>query len=159
MRRVMLSIGMTAILGLGAFTVAGAQGPGGRGVGPGRDGGGRGAMMMLRGLDLTEAQREQIRAIREAQPGPADGRGDAELHRQLRAELLADVPDFGKIADLQRQIVEAQSARLAHVIEVQQQIAQVLTPEQRATVRARLAQSPGGRRQGRPAGRNPVPVN
>ncbi|MBA2602754.1 MAG: Spy/CpxP family protein refolding chaperone [Acidobacteria bacterium] len=163
MKRVTLSIAMTVLLGLGAMSVAGAQGPGrGQGQGPGRGpdgGGGRGAMMMLRGLDLTESQQEQIRAIREAQPAPAAGTAEGGLHRQLQAELLADVPDMQKLADLQARIAEAQSARLAHLVTVQQQIAQVLTAEQRATLRERLAQTPDQTRQGRPAGRRPAPRN
>jgi len=116
-------------------------------------------MMMLRGLDLTESQQEQIRAIREAQPAPAAGTAEGGLHRQLQAELLADVPDMQKLADLQARIAEAQSARLAHLVTVQQQIAQVLTAEQRATLRERLAQTPDQTRQGRPAGRRPAPRN
>lgn len=161
MKRVTLSIAMTVLLGLGAMSVAGAQGPGrGQGQGRGPDGGGgRGAMMMLRGLDLTESQQEQIRAIREAQPAPAAGTADRGLHRQLQAELLAAVPDMQKLADLQTRIAEAQSARLAHLVTVQQQIAQVLTAEQRATLRERLAQTPDQTRQGRPAGRRPAPRN
>ena len=161
MKRVTLSIAMAALLGLGAITVAGAQRPGpGQGLGRGPDGaGGRGAMMMLRGLDLTESQQEQIRAIREAHPAPAAAAGDRGLHRQLQAELLSDVPDMQKLADLQARIAETQSARLAHLVTVQQQIAQVLTAEQRATLRERLAQRPDQMRQGRPAGRKPVPRN
>ena len=159
MKRLTSIIAVTALLGLGAITAAGAQGPGrGQGFGQGFDGrGGRGAMMMLRGVDLTESQREQIRAIREAQPAPAAGSPDGGLHRQLQAELLAEAPDMQKVAELQARIAEAQSARLAHFVTIQQQIAQVLTPEQRAALRERLARTPDQMRQSRPAGRRPAP--
>jgi Spy/CpxP family protein refolding chaperone len=116
-------------------------------------------MMMLRGLDLTESQQEQIRAIREAQPALDAGEADRGLHRQLQAELLADVPDMQKLAALQTRIAETQSARLAHRVTVQQQIAQVLTAEQRATLRERLARTPDQMRQGRPTGRRGPPRN
>ena len=59
-----------AVLGAIAIGTAFAQGPRGSGQGPGRGGGfgeGRGprAGLMLRGLDLSDAQRDQVRAIRE----------------------------------------------------------------------------------------------
>lgn len=154
MKRMTTSVALAAVLGLAAYTMAGAQGVG-RGPGGGFDGprpGMRGGFGMLRGIDLTDTQREQIRAIREAerqaQPAPAAG---TPLHRQLQAELFAEVPDPHTLETLQRQIVEADAARLAGHVEIQQKIAQVLTPEQRETIRTRLAQAPqrGPARQGR----------
>lgn len=155
MKRYALTVVMTAALGVGAYTLAGAQGPGrqGWGAGPdGRGGPGRGsAMLMLRGVELSDTQREQLRAIREAhREAPETFAAQRELHRQLRTEILADVPDVQKLAELQRQLTEAQAARMARQVEVSQQIAQVLTPEQRNTLRERMAQAPAGRG---PAGR------
>lgn len=162
MTRRTLSVVMAVAVAVGAYGVASAQGQGparGRGWGP--EGGPAGALLMLRGLELSEQQRQQLREIREAQP--ADGRQafavERQLHRQLAIELVADAPDTQKLAELQRQIADAQTARLARQVELGQQMAQVLTPEQRSTLRERLAQAherraPGARRgPGQGAGR------
>jgi protein CpxP len=158
MKRFTLTVVLTAVLGLAAYTLADAQsdrhgfrGPDaglagfqerGRLGGPGRPGGG--AMFALRGLELTEEQRTKIRAIHDAERqshlGPS---AEAGLHRQLQEALYAEAPDAAKIAALQEQLVQAQSARLARRIEIEQQVALVLTAEQRAQVRDRLARQSG----------------
>lgn len=164
MKRFTFSLVVTAVLGLAAYSLADAQGarrgfqgggmgpgagffqergPGGPGRGPGRGG----FMFSLRGLDLTEDQRTQIKAIhdaeREARQGPP---AEAQLHRQLRAALYAEGPDAQKIADLQQQLAQAHAARLAKQIAVEQKIAAVLTAEQRAQVVERLSKEPGNAR-------------
>lgn len=161
MKRFTLSAVMTAVLGLAAYTLADAhndrrgfrdseagltgffQERGRPGLGgPGRRGGG--PMFALRGLDLTEEQRTRIKAIhdaeRDSQPGPP---ADGALHRELQEAVFAETPDADKVAALQQQLVQAQSARLAKRIAIEQQIAQILTAEQRAQVRERLARQPG----------------
>jgi Spy/CpxP family protein refolding chaperone len=164
MKRLTGSVIITAVLGLAAYTMAGAQGPGrGPGFGPGLEGRrGPGAASVLRGVQLTDEQREQIRAIREQErEQPAAPPVAAQLHRQLQAEIFAEAPDANKLAELQHQIAQAHAARLAKEIEVEQKIAQVLTPEQRAQVRERLAQQPErvgprGRRGAVRQGQHPV---
>lgn len=124
----------------------GAQGRGGRGPGMGGPGGpGRGALQ-----GLSEEQRRQVKAImdegRDAEQGPP---ADAKLRRALEAELLADAPNDQKIEDLKQQILQAQAEGLSRHIAVQKRVAQVLTAEQRAKARERLAQEPvDGRRGG-----------
>jgi Spy/CpxP family protein refolding chaperone len=119
-------------------------GPGG----PGGPGFGRGMMF----ADLTEQQREQIKAIhdaqREGQQGPP---ADAKLRQQLELELLADVPNDQAIETLKQQIAAAQLEHLTRHIAVQKQVTQILTPEQRAKARERMAAAPGpgGRGRGR----------
>ena len=112
-------------------------GPGGPG-GPGR---GFGGLMFA---DLTEQQREQIKAIheaeREGQQGPP---ADAKLRQQLELELLADTPNDQTIETLKQQIANAQLEQLSRHIAVQKQVTQVLTAEQRAKARERVAQAPG----------------
>lgn len=152
MKRFTYSVVFTAVLGLAAMSVAAAQAAGQqeglkgaaaegrRGPGFGR---GMGMMPGLRGLDLTEAQREQIASIRQAEQDawgelPAVG----PLHRQLQAELFAEAPDAQKISALQVQIAQAESEHLTRRIALEQKIAQVLTADQRAQVRERLAQAP-----------------
>jgi Spy/CpxP family protein refolding chaperone len=155
MKRFALSVVMTGVLGLAAYTFAGAQPPS-----PGPDGqrmrggpGGRGYFALLRGADLTEEQKAAIKAIREAdasaqQGPPVEGR----LRRELQAEIFADAPDAQKIATLQQQLAESQAARLSQQIATDQKIAQVLTAEQRARIRERLTQPPSERRGPRPEG-------
>jgi Spy/CpxP family protein refolding chaperone len=149
MKRFTLSVVMTGMLGLAAYTMAGAQAPG---RGPevprrGGPGGGRGEIALLRGVDLSDEQKAAIKAIREDGPARPDGIPvEARLRRELHAEVFADSPDTQKIAALQEQLAAAQASRLASQIAAEQKIAQVLTAEQRATIRERLAEAPRSRR-------------
>ena len=139
----------TAVL---AMVVAGAvaipviaQPPQG-GHGPGRGPAFDGALPILRGLNLTDAHREQIRAIRDAQKtADSPRRNLMDLERQLHTALLADAPDHQKIEELKTSIAAASAAALAARIDVESRIAQVLTPEQRAQAREALDKAPGRR--------------
>lgn len=157
MKKFAFSAALAAVLGIAAFSLADAQGGGqpgsGRPGGPGfgRGPGGGGPMSVMRHVDLTEAQREQINTIleqeREGRQGPAAGE---DLHRQLRAEILADQPDDQKIETLRMRIAQAHTSGLVRQIEIEKKIAQVLTPEQRVKARTELAKAPEerGRRGG-----------
>ena len=154
MKRLTLSVVMTAVLGLAAFSLSNAQqggdnpagGP--RGRGPGGPGGfGRGGVAMLRGVDLTDEQKASIKAIHESERSARTGPpADVTVRRELQAEIFADAPDAQKIATLHQQLVQAQGEHLAQELAVQQKVAAVLTPEQRAKVRERLSQGPPERR-------------
>ena len=114
-------------------------GPGGPG-GPGRGFGG------LVFADLTEQQREQVKAIHEAQRDERQTPpADAKLRQQLELELLADSPNDQTLETLKQQIGQSQLEQLTRHITVQKQIAQVLTPEQRVKARERISQAPDGR--------------
>jgi protein CpxP len=116
------------------------------GRGPGRGPGFDGALPILRGLNLSDAQREQIRALTEAQRTADNPRRNLmNLERQLQGALLADSPDQQKIDDLKNSIAAASAADLTARIELQSRIAQVLTPEQRAQAREALGKAPGRR--------------
>jgi Spy/CpxP family protein refolding chaperone len=120
----------------------------GRQAGPGgvRGPGGRGRGGPLGGVlaDLTDQQREQVKAIlaeeRQGEPGPP---ADMKLRQALEQELLADSPNVQKIEELKLQIVSATSESLARLIAVQQKINQILTAEQRAKARERIADRRG----------------
>jgi Spy/CpxP family protein refolding chaperone len=123
------------------------RGPGGPGFGgPGGPGGRGGFGVIMR--DLTEEQRTQVRAIMEEQreQGPP---ADAKLRRELESELLADAPNEGRIEELRQQIVTANGEGVSRHIAVQKKIAAILTPEQKAKARERLAEGPEGRGGGR----------
>ena len=118
------------------------QGGRGQGRGPGFDG----ALPLLRGLNLTDAQREQIRSITEAQrTGDNPRRNVMDLERQLQAAIFAETPDQSKIDQLKNSIAAARAEELTSRIELQSRIAQVLTPEQRAQAREMLGKAPGRR--------------
>ena len=147
-------VAAVAAVFVASVAVAGGQGPGqGQRRGPGFGGpggpGGRGLMPAVM-QELTEEQRGQVRAImqeqREGQQGPP---ADARLRHELQAELLADVPNDVRIDELKGQILAAQAQGLDRHIAVQKRIAQVLTPEQRAKARERLAEAPAQGRGGR----------
>ena len=122
MKRFTLSVVMTGVLGLAAYSLSGAQPPAGRPDGPrlrGGPGGGRGEIALLRGANLTDEQKAAIKAIRDAEPPVADGpAAEPRLRRELDAELFAEAPDTQKIATLQQQLAETQAARLARQIAV-----------------------------------------
>lgn len=148
-------VGAIAAAFVASVAVAQGQGPGPQGRGRGQGGlggpGGRGPMPgVMQGL--SEEQRAQVKAIMDEQRGGQEGPpADVKLRRDLEAELLADVPNDQKIDDLKQQILVAQAEGLSRHIAVQKRIAQILTVEQRAKARERLAAGPGegrGRRGG-----------
>jgi Spy/CpxP family protein refolding chaperone len=123
---------------IGQGRQAGPGGPGFRGRGP------LGGVM----ADLTEQQREQVKAIFEAErQGQAERGADMKLRQALEQELLADSPNLQRIEELKQQILAAHSESLTRHIAIQQKINQVLTAEQRAKARERIGQR--GERGGR----------
>jgi Spy/CpxP family protein refolding chaperone len=133
----------------------------GRGlVGPGFGRGAFGAAMasprMMRQLDLTDAQREQVTKI------VRDARSEAEpVHRQLREvrlslrqELFAPTQDAAKVAALGEQVTHLQEQVHAIGLKASTAVAAVLTPEQREKLRS----LPEGRRGGPARGRAPSSV-
>jgi len=140
---------VAAMVVAGAVAIPAIAQPPQGGRGPGRGPGFDGALPILRGLNLTDAQREQIRSITEAQRNTDNPRRNLmDLERQLQAAILADTPDQPKIDELRSAIATASQAELAARIELQSRIAQVLTPEQRAQAREALAKGHGPGRRG-----------
>jgi Spy/CpxP family protein refolding chaperone len=133
---------LVAVLVAGSAVVNAQRGERRRGFGPGARG-------MTFGVELSAEQREQIRGIltEQREQGP-DRNALRGLNRQLQLELLADNPDQSRIDGLRSQILDAERAALERRVEVQQRIAQILTPEQRAQARQKLTTAPQ-RRQGR----------
>ncbi len=146
-------VALAGLIGVSAQSPAQQPGQSNRAeVRQGRGGFGRGGGPLFARLDLTDAQREQIRAImKENVDGERPGAKRAGLEQQLRAAIFADTPDLGKIDQLKNAIAEADAAALARRIDVELKVAQVLTPEQR--VKARELPRPGMR--GRGPGRGP----
>ena len=144
MKRTIWSVALALVVaGAVAIPVIAQPPQGGRG--PGRGPAFDGAPV-LRGLNLTDAQREQIRSIREAQrTGDNPRRNVMDLERQLQTAIFADATDQAKIEQLKNSIAAARAAELTSRIELQSRIAHVLTPEQRAQARDALGKAAGRR--------------
>ena len=143
-----------AMLVAGAIAIPVIAQPPQGGRGPGRGPGFDGPAPVLRSLNLTDAQREQIRALTGAQrTGDNPRRTLKDLQRQLDAAIFADTPDQQKIEELENSIAAASAADLAARIDLQSRIAQMLTPEQRAQARDALSKAPGPGRRRAPAKR------
>lgn len=105
--------------------------------------------------DLSEQQKADIRAVLDQQRNGADPQRDRglDLQHRLMQAVFADTPDTAAIVQLKQQIAAADADALAARIDVQTRIAQILTSEQRRTLRDRpLPQHSEmrGRRPGRP---------
>jgi Spy/CpxP family protein refolding chaperone len=127
-----------SVLVAAALTTVSAQdqGPGRRGMGPGPGGFGPGPLPMLGRLDLTDAQRDQVKSILSEKSGQSNRQALATLQRDLMTAIMADQPDLSKIEQLKSSISEAEAAALNDRVDVQLRIAQqVLTPEQRQKAR------------------------
>jgi len=147
-----LVAGAALVVGGVSFAQNPPPGPPGPGFGR-RMGPPAGPMGLLRGLDLTQAQRDQFKALAEArrERGQALATRLQELNQALEAELFADAPDQGRIEQLTIDLNLAQREALDARIASRLEVAQVLTPEQRQQMR----EAPGrfGRRGPRGAGR------
>jgi Spy/CpxP family protein refolding chaperone len=121
---------------------ASAQGQRGRFRGPGPDM--AGPLPMLRNLDLTDAQKEQVRAVLAERSGRNNAQTLGQLHRDLQAAVMADTPDTAKIEQLKASINEAEAAALTERVDLQLRIAQILTPDQRQKARE-IPAGPRGR--------------
>lgn len=117
-----------------------AQGPGGqRQGGPGRGRGGPGApggplgiFAMVHQLDLTDAQRQQLKALmEEARQGGDPGAAIRDAEQKLHAAVLADTPDIQAIESLKATLNAAHAGEIEHRIEMMQKVAQILTPAQK----------------------------
>lgn len=139
MKRTLWSAVAALVLAAAVAIPVVAQPPQGRGDRQG----GRGAFPVLRGLALSDAQREQIRSITQqhrTDPNSPHSKV-AELNKQLNLAILADTPDVQKVEELKTALAAANADALTGRIDVQTRIAQVLTPEQRAQAREALSKA------------------
>ena len=151
---------VAVVVALGALVVADtaeAQPPGGPGGPAGRMGrrGGPspgGPMMYLRALDLTEAQREQIRSIREQNREATQAAGErVRVARQaLQDAVTADPMNEGAIRVVASELGIAEGDAAVQRAYVHAQVWQTLTPGQQAAAsdaEAKMEQRRAQRRQ------------
>jgi Spy/CpxP family protein refolding chaperone len=148
------------VAALGAIPVVahqqGQQGTVGRGMrgegpgGPGRGGrGGPGGPNLIGAasrLELSDAQREQLKALAEEERKDDRGMGLRETEQKLHAAVLADTADTAAIEGLKAALNSAHAAELDRRISTMQKVAQILTPAQRQQL---LNLQPDGRGRGR----------
>jgi periplasmic protein CpxP/Spy len=152
-RKTVLVAWLAAAIGAAPLMAQGMGQGRGRG-GPGGPGGPPGMFPMLRQLDLSDAQQQQLRTIMQDERGPADQAGQVRSAEQkLHAALLADTPDLQAIETLKAALNSAHAAELDHRIETMQKVAQILTPAQRQKLIQLEAEAPAWGGRGRGPGR------
>ena len=142
--RYVMATALAAVLAGGALMYAQGPGPGGpRGRGPGGVGPERmEAGVMLRGLDLSEAQQQQIRQLREQhreQTRPIVER--LREARQAREAAMTATPfNEGQIRAAMQQLAVVESDLAVQQARLQADVRAILTPEQVQQLDARRAE-------------------
>jgi protein CpxP len=119
-------------------------GPGrGRGMGMGPQGMAGGGPLAR--LDLTQAQRDQVRALRDQQLKDTQALGEKmrAARQKMREAMRADLPDEAAVRSAAGAVAALQADRAALRARARSQFMKVLTPEQQARVkdaRVRAAQ-------------------
>lgn len=156
----LMTTGILVIASTGAAAPVFAQGHRGSG-GDGADGPGmmifggspRHLERMLDGLDATEAQRSQIRQI--ALAAASDFKSGRDAGRAFRERGLqiftAPSVDAAAAESVRQQMTAQQDQASKRMLQAMLEVANVLTPEQRAKLGERMKASTQGQRQPRPA--------
>ena len=147
LRRFAFVTGLALVVLVPVLVLAQTQGPPqGRGMMGGRGMGGPGGGM-FQALQLTEQQRSQVQTIMEQhrQATQDVAKQAADLQQQLKAAIFADGgPNDGAIASLKAQLAGIEAQLQAGRLDMQKQIATLLTPEQRKKVRDMPGMGPFG---------------
>ena len=127
---------MAAMLATGASTYAQGPGFGRRGGGPGGPGGfgGPGVALPLRDLNLTDAQRQQVRDIRERHRDEAQQIGErlrTAMDAQRKAVEATPVNE-SLIRSTTQELAEAQADAAIAQAHARSEILSILTADQRA---------------------------
>lgn len=142
----------TSVIHAQAGRGRGARGPRFGQMGPGGPGGPGAIMRGLRALDLTDAQREQVRAVVEQYQPQFEQLGTQarEAGQVLRDAVTADVFDEGAIRSAHQAVAAAQADLAVVGAQVHRDVMNLLTPEQRqraAELKAEREQRSQERRQ------------
>lgn len=138
-------LGVVLLAGTGAAVVAAQeQGPDGRPAGMGRRGGPRGPgglLPALRGLELTDAQRQQVKATMGAHKATADAQRDAlrAAHKALNDAITAGTFDEAAVREKAAALAVLDADAAVLRAKVHSEVWALLTPEQQAQAKARQA--------------------
>lgn len=138
MRNLTKTFFLTTLLAVGGLALAGPDG--GHHQRRGGHGPGHAFMKVVKDLDLTEAQRTQIREI--VSEGREDRRGDKDERKAhmaaFKAELLSDAPNTKTLHQMADDAQAARQAKMHERIDDMVAVSQILTPEQRAQASERM---------------------
>ena len=161
MKKVGLGMG-AVLLGLSAVAAASAQGQGGgqppvggRRGGPGGPGGPMGAIgIPLQRLDLTDAQREQVKGIMESHQAELRTLGEKAMtaRRALDQAVTAETVDEGAIRARAADVAAIESDLAVARARIHADVFQILTSEQKTKLKelqAEMAKHGGPPRQPR----------
>jgi len=159
-----ISAGLLALVSAGVYASAqntnggprpfsGRMGPGGPG-GPGRGG----PMMLLRGLDLTDAQKDQVKSLMQSHAEERKALGDRAraAHQALQAAITADSVDEALIRQRSADVAAVDADMAVAEARTHAEVWQILTPEQKARAKefqARAQERMKNGPQGGPRGR------
>jgi Spy/CpxP family protein refolding chaperone len=136
------TIGLAVLVAaLGAIPVLAHQAQGGRdGFGPDGQGRGRGPggpggpniMMTVRLLELSDAQKEQLKGIVQDRREDADpARSPREAELKLNQAIFGETSNPAAVESAKAALAAAHAAELERRIETLQKVARILTPAQR----------------------------
>jgi protein CpxP len=138
------------------FGRGGRGGPGGIGRfgGPGGPGGPMGVLPMINRLNLTDAQRDQVRGLAESNRDANQALGERAraAHEALQAAITAETFDEGAIRAASAEVASVDADLAVAHAKLHSEILQVLTPEQRTQLKELQAKRPQ-----RPERRGPPP--
>lgn len=133
-RSLTLVAALAALLAGGAVYAQGPGPDGRRGGGPGMGGFGQGGGLPMRALNLTDAQREQIRALREQyreQNGAVAQKVRAAAEARRKAVQTVPVNEQ-LIRSTSHELAEAQTEMALQQARMHSEVFALLTPEQQA---------------------------
>jgi Spy/CpxP family protein refolding chaperone len=103
---------------------------------PGDTGGGKRQRRFEEALQLTDAQKEQMKALHQGQHGTMrdEMKEMRQAHEDLRKAVFADKPDNDQIEALKAKLNGLQAQMLSAHVDQERKFAAILTPEQRQKV-------------------------
>src|SRR5882672_6378134 len=155
MRNRILIIASIAALVIGATVLAvghGFQGQGMHGRGPGGFGHGDMLEHMARELNLTDAQKEQVKTIMESAETSAEGIHAKleEVHKQIDAATANGQFDEAQVRTLANQKAQLEADMMVEHLRAKSKVFAILTPEQRTKAEEMHKRMGPGHREGPP---------
>ena len=143
-KRILVAAGLVAALA-GGTAVSFAQGPGPGGPGVERPrgprGGGRGVDFGLRGVQLTDAQREQVRSIMQSHRTELDNarKGLGDAHRAFAEATRNATTDEAAVRTRATAVANAMAEEAILRAKIRAEVHALLTPEQQEELKTREA--------------------